>query len=398
MENNKARKLAEIIVRVRLKEVSEQDRIFLNEWLDESEKNRAMYLRIVRGECIAHRLREEENVSRSVDYLQVKRAVIRLLKRKHRRKIYIGFGMTAACIVGIIFCVIFGESEKAKEVDQESKEQVLVATASKIEDETVLVLADGSKVNLIKPESERIQQENMLIVREEGRLIYQNQEKSIVLKEAINKVITGKKPFALSLSDGTRVWLNSETELEFPVDFVKDERVVTLRGEAYFEVARDIYKPFIVKTKKIDTRVLGTSFNIKAYDDELEARATLISGKVAVQLAGRDTMAYTTLFPGMQARRKMNQDEISVRKVDVEEVLAWRNNNFIFTDEDMTVVLHVLARWYGVNFIQEGQCRNYTFSGMVTRNERLLNVLEMLTLAGGPHFEIKENNVYIREK
>lgn len=403
MENDKIRKLARIIIQVRLKSVRDEDRAYLNDWLDESEKNRAMYRRIVRGESIARRLHEEDEIRKSLDYVEVERGIIHLLERDRRRKrLRVGYwsGAVAACLIGVIFYVVSGERERVGGLEDKPREQIFVASPPIEKHHAVLILADGSRVDLIKQQPKNIRQENVLILGEEGQLIYSAQEKGEQIHEVINKVITGKEGYFLVLSDSTRVWLNGDSELEFPVSFVKQERGVTLRGEAYFEVAKDAEHPFVVKTKGLNTRVLGTSFNVKAYDNEPETSTTLLSGSVEVSLPGEegDSLASTTLSPGMQARVRENSDEISVRKVVAENVLAWRQGRFIFTDEDMLVVLHTLARWYGVNFIQEGKYRDYTFSGVVSRDEQLSSVLEMLTLAGGPRFEIKGNNIYIQEK
>ena len=405
MENDKVRKLARIIIQVRLKSVSDEDRTYLNDWLDESEKNRAMYRRIVRGECIARRLREENKINKS-DYIEVEKVVIRLLEKGRRRKrLRVGYwgGTVAACLIGIVFYVVLGERERGRVLENKPVERLFVASLPVDRHDAVLVLADGSEVDLVKQQPKDIRQENVVITGDKGQLTYRKQEKDgeeEQVQEIMNKVITGKEGYFLVLSDGTRVWLNGDSELEFPVSFAKGERVVKFRGEAYFEVAKDAEHPFIVKTKRLNTRVLGTSFNVKAYDSEPEASTTLLSGRVEVSLSGEtdDSLVNTILSPGMQARVRENRDEISVRKVVAEDVLAWRQGKFIFTDEDMSVVLHTLARWYGVNFIREGKGENYTFSGVVNRGEQLLSVLEMLTLAGGPRFEIKGNNVYIREK
>ena len=403
MERDRVRKLARIIVQVRLKNVSDADRAYLNDWLDEDERNRTMYRRIVRGECIARRIRQEDEISKSVNYIEVEKSVIHLLKnRKRERWFRIGSwgGTVAACLIGVVWYVTFGERENAGMVNDKPLEQIYVASFPEKNLETVLVLADGSKIDLERQVSRYILQENVIIEGEKGQLAYREQEKIQLESEMLNKVITGKEGYFLSLSDGTRVWLNGNSELEFPVSFVKDERVVTLRGEAYFEVARDVESPFIVQTRGLYTKVLGTSFNVKAYDDEPEVSTTLLSGKVEVCLPGDvgDSLAYATLSPGMQARVYANRNEIALRKVVAEDAIAWREGKFIFTDEEMSVVLHVLARWYGVNFIQEGKCRDYTFSGMVSRDEQLTAVLEMLTIAGGPRFDIKGKNVYIKEK
>ena len=405
MEENKAYRLARIMVQVRLKNVTDEDRAYLNDWLDESAANRAVYKRIVRGECIARRIKEEERIRETTDYRAVALRIIRMLqagrRRRLLRRVWLG-GAAAACMAGVGFFLYLLRPQAEGGVGGDAS-QVLVAAVPEEDYDAVLVLGDGSAVDLYA-EKPDIRQGNVTVTEEEGRLVYREDEAGEEAQapetEVLNKVMTGRKSCALTLGDGTRVWLNGNSQLEYPVRFLGGERVVSLRGEAYFEVAKDAAHPFIVRTESLYTKVLGTSFNIKAYAEEQEVSATLLEGSVEVSLpdetgtpAGR-----RTLVPGMQARISAESPAISVREVVAEDAVAWREGKFVFTDEDMVTVLHTLARWYGVTFIREQKGRAYTFSGMVSRDDQFFSVLDMLTLAGGPRFVIDGNNVYIKEK
>lgn len=403
MEESKVHKLARIIVQVRLKNVNEEERAYLNDWLDEHAANRAMYRRIVRGECIARRLREEEEIRNTADYREVERRIIRMLengrRRKWMRRIFWSGG-AAACAAGAL--LYWGNTFlRGGEAEHLPASQVLVAALPPEDYEAVLVLGDGSTVDLTEQASD-IRQENMVITGRDGRLSYREEEQEPVGEEKVmmNKVMTGAKGYTLTLSDGTQIWLNGSSQLEYPVRFTGKERVVTLRGEAYFEVASDSARPFIVKTEHLRTRVLGTSFNIKAYAEEGMESATLLSGKVEVSLPETDggVPVQATLLPGMQARVEHQGSEIVVKEVVAEDAIAWRQGEFIFTDEDMLTVLYTLSRWFGVDFIRGEMGNSYTFSGVISRDDQLFSVLEMLTMAGGPRFVIDGNKVYIKEK
>lgn len=403
MERNKAYELARIIVQTRLKNVSDEDRAYLNDWLDESAENRAMYKRIVRGESIARRLRMEEEISQATDYKEVEHRIVRILKNGRRRqwlRVLWWCGGAAACVAGVAFAFSW-HWQPAEGLMQVEAPRVLVAALPEKEYEAVLVLGDGSTVDLYgeKPE---IRQENTTVTDEKGRLVYREQEENAGEEETevFNKVVTGSKGYALALSDGTQVWLNGNSELEYPVRFIGGKRVVALRGEAYFEVAKDAARPFIVKTEGMDTKVLGTSFNVKAYPEEHRTGVTLLEGRVEVALpeAGGVAAVAKRLEPGMQAQVVAGESVISVKEVVAEDAIAWREGKFIFTDEDMLTVLHTLARWHGVTFIREKEGKSYTFSGMFSREEQLFAVLEVLTSAGGPHFIMDGNKVYIKER
>ena len=203
--------------------------------------------------------------------------------------------------------------------------------------------------------------------------------------------------YHLELSDGTRVWLNSESELEYPVLFGKGKRVVKLTGEAFFEVTKDASRPFIVETNDIRTRVLGTSFNIKAYQNEPAIATTLFTGKVEVALL-TDTLRRVVLVPGKQADLNLQTNHLSVGEVNLEHVIAWKEGMFMFNKENIEVVTRQIERWYGVKFIYEAGCHKYyTFNGYLSKDESLKTILDALTFTGGPKFKIDENVVYVKD-
>ena len=402
MDYNKARKLAEIIVRIRLRKVSDDERAFLNDWLDESETNRQTYRRIVRGEALARRLRAEESINASADFSDITARIARRLTRGRRRALRIAaWGSVAAVLVGIVYFAVFHEPEP--EFVPYPYRPVVIAAAPAVEAKVMLVTADGERVDLEEQIPDSIVSEQAVIRGGQGQLTYEEKsvEPSAEIKEEWNKVITSiGGEYFVTLSDGSRVWLNANTELEFPVTFVADKRIVRLKGEAYFEVARDERKPFIVETAGMRTRVLGTSFNIKAYADERDERATLLRGSVEVSLAqpvpGNAPAPRMVLEPGMQAQWQAGGHALSVQAVNPGDVIAWRRGEFVFNEEDISVVLRALSRWYGVEFIAEtGEMETYTFSGKLSKDDRLESTLEVLTLAGGPVFRVEGDKIYM---
>ena len=238
---------------------------------------------------------------------------------------------------------------------------------------------------------------------QEDKLVYDSdrmQADSVMPdKLEMNKVITTTGGFySLVLSDGTRVWLNSESELEFPVFFGKGERVVRLGGEAFFEVTPDAARPFIVRTNDIRTRVLGTSFNIKAYKNEADVITTLFTGKVDVASLA-DTTGKVVLSPGKQAGWNPQTGKLSVSEANLDNVIAWKEGMFVFNKENIEVVTRQIERWYGVKFIYEtGAKKDYTFNGYFSKDEALKSILEAFTFTGGPEFKIEGNVVYVRNK
>lgn len=406
MEYNKARQLAEIIVKIRLRKASAAERAFLNDWLDESEANRQTYKRIVRGEAIARRLKAEEDIRNSADFSALTAQIARRLTRRRLRPWRIGaWGAVAAAFAGgLLYFGILREQEPAFVPYRVAKETVIAAAAPNTDAKAMLVTADGREIDLEKQAPDSLDARQAVIRGEEGKLVYERKEAGMPeeKQEEWNKVVTSVGgEYVVELSDGTRVWLNANTTFDFPVDFVRQERVVKLRGEAYFEVAKDAKRPFIVETEGTRTRVLGTSFNVKAYPDERYERTTLLEGSVEITLAESTgtPSPRMVLEPGMQARWETGSRSLSVRAVDAEDAIAWRRGEFLFTEEDIQVVLQTLSRWYGVEFVStDEKLETYTFSGMMSKDDKLGETLEILTLAGGPAFRIEGDKVYMSKK
>lgn len=281
------------------------------------------------------------------------------------------------------------------------KELAVVGSEKKVsDDKVVLVLANGDEVGLSSRGKDSISAGGVAIVRENEQLTYKRIDHdtpdTVVRVEEWNKIVTSAGgEYTFVLSDGTRVWLNAESELEFPVDFVGEERVVRLNGEAYFEVRRDEKHPFIVETREMRTRVLGTSFNVKAYDEDSEVATTLLTGKVEVSaVAGGGDVA--VLSPGMQGVWMKEDGWMQVKKVSTDRVMAWREGLFLFDNERLSEVIKVLERWYGVDFIYDKRGdKEHVFSGSFSKDEPLTEILDILTYAGGPKFKLAGDVVQV---
>ncbi|MDE7373910.1 MAG: DUF4974 domain-containing protein, partial [Odoribacter sp.] len=206
-------------------------------------------------------------------------------------------------------------------------------------------------------------------------------------------VIPRGSEYRLVLADGSTVWLNSASELEFPEVFGAGERVVRLRGEAYFEVARDEAHPFRVETERLTVKVLGTTFNVAAYEDEAVATATLVQGAVAVSVEGAEVVR---LHPGEQAR--VSGTAVAVCEVDTEEAVAWTKGRFVFDEVRLEELMRQLERWYDVHYRFEAEeVKEIRFSGAVYRSQPLNNLFRRIEATAPVRFEEGET-VIIGEK
>ncbi|HMI60329.1 MAG TPA: FecR domain-containing protein, partial [Puia sp.] len=198
----------------------------------------------------------------------------------------------------------------------------------------------------------------------------------------------GRK-ISVVLADGTKVWLNAASSIKFTTVFSGSQRQVEIRGEAYFEVAANVKQPFVVKKMGSDyaVQVLGTQFNINAYDDEDVIRTTLLEGSVRIK--------NKILKPGQQAVAGKDQDEVTVvPNVNTGEVMSWKNGVFNFDRADIYTVMRQVARWYDVEVEYKGTITRH-FGGSISQDVNVSQVFKMLELTGAVHFTIEGRKVIV---
>jgi len=249
-------------------------------------------------------------------------------------------------------------------------------------DKAMLTLADGSKVVLNDAKDGIIANQGLTRLNKTnaGQLVYEADQSSKAAPVVYNTITTPKGgQFRIVLSDGTKVWLNAASSITFPTTFSATERKVTITGEVYFEVAKNKRVPFRVITGKQEVEDVGTCFNIKAYDDEHSISTTLVEGAVKITSGQQSAL----LQPGQQANLPNRELEpISVKTVNTETVLAWKNGNFEFESEELHAIMRQVARWYDIKVIYEGNVKPRRFTASVPRNVNLSELLEMLKFMG----------------
>ncbi|NII83080.1 MULTISPECIES: FecR family protein [unclassified Pedobacter] len=244
----------------------------------------------------------------------------------------------------------------------------------------VLTLADGTVVDLDDAKNGQIANQNGIVIRKakNGQLEY-------IIKEIPNAAATGSNTIAtprggqyqVSLPDGTKVWLNAATTLKYPYVFAKNERLVELNGEAYFEVSKDHTRPFKVKTDVQTVEVLGTHFNINAYSDENIVKTTLLEGAVKVSA----TSGSVNLHPGEQSLLNANSARLSINEqVDIDKEMAWKNNIFSFDNDDLQTIMRQISRWYDVDVVYQGKITSEKYVGEIPKNSNLAEVFKILEL------------------
>ncbi|MBL7736094.1 MAG: FecR domain-containing protein [Chitinophagaceae bacterium] len=266
-----------------------------------------------------------------------------------------------------------------------------------VSSKAMITLADGSAVSLDSLNNGLLAEQGgvRLLKLDDGQIAYKPSEGETTREVQYNALYNprGSKVIDMTLSDGSHVWLNAGSSITYPVAFVGNDRKVSIKGEAYFEVAVDASKPFFVTKGDIEVKVLGTHFNVNAYDDEKDIRVTLLEGSVKVSRhaepdpapkaqAGKDKKGGSvTLRPGQQALATGEQ-VVAKSDVDLDVVMAWKNGLFQFDYTPMDVVLKELSRWYNVDVVYEKGVPDIKLWGEMKRDLTLTQALKGLVKIG----------------
>jgi transmembrane sensor len=327
---------------------------------------------------------ESDQLFESVQQKMQQRKEPALMRRLHWLKWTAA--AAAACVLAFAGYQLFRETGNTSAVSEltiqeTTKPDFLPGKKNK----AVLILADNSQIILDSTNAGILGKQGSSMIRkaENGEIIY---ETGTDLHQSSNPVynileIPVGGEYSLVLSDGSKVWLNAASRLKFPVKFTGGSREVEVTGEAYFEIAKDKSKPFRVRFNNSTVEVLGTHFNVSAYKNDNVQAVTLLEGAVKVLNA----VSEVRMKPGEQARLSA-ANTINVKKVDVEEAVAWKNGYFSFADEDIKSIMKKLARWYGFSAEYHGDVDTERFGGMISRFKNISEVLSMFERTGTIQF------------
>ena len=379
--------IAQLIAEELTGTIDEKDRVVLARWLDEDERHREEYADILESLKTGNEAWKDQERGRQLMESRWGAVKSHTVQKTGR---WITWSKYAAVIVLFVSIGIFW-------LVNEEKQEVENGTVAQIEHGSMkaqLVLANGKKVDL-RPETSLQLEEvgGTRILTSDNRIKYSGKD-SLAGQSAEVKYNTLIVPrggeFSLELADGTRVWLNAESRLRYPVAFTGKERKVEMEGEVYFEVAKNKEKPFIVTVNGVDIRVLGTSFNVSAYQEEVVT--TLVEGKVQLKKGNEQVI----LSPNQQAI--WSDDEFRVKQVDARNYVLWKEGIFYFEDVDLETILDDMARWYNVNvFYMNPVLKEMKFSVEIRRYGDINEILRRIGQTKRVKFEIKDRTINVYE-
>lgn len=295
-----------------------------------------------------------------------------LKERKRRRK----FWIPAAAVILIGFLITY-QLHRMSRPDSDPRE--LVDEELKVVpggNEALLTLENGKQYFLSDEAEGILDEDRNWIIRKpkEGLISFESQNPAASLNLLTNRIETPKGGmYQLVLPDGSKAWLNSASSISFPSNFSQKERRISVKGEVYLEVEKDSARPFRVETPYQKIEVLGTKFNINAYEDEPYTRTSLLEGSVKVHGAEKEAV----LQPGLEMRTS-KEGEDKVDEADLEAILAWKEGLFQFDRVELDVLMRQLGRWYDVEIEYLGAYPQDEFVGKIERSEDIHNILDIL--------------------
>lgn len=407
-------RIKELITRHLKSELSNEESKELESWIQDSEKNRSLFHELTDPVALAENLQEfheaklaiREKIERSIgETMPATRTAAPVRNLRPRTRVYAAACVLIALCTGIYYWSTRSPTPaiaKTANASQLLKNDILPGGTK-----AILKLADGSTILLDSAKNGKLADEgNAEIVKQAGgKLTYKlsaaNPASTPLVYNTLSTPRAGQ--FEVTLPDGTKVWLNNASSLRYPTAFTGQDRIVTLSGEAYFEVAPIVAAsghgrmPFKVNvtpsaetTQGILVEVLGTHFNIMAYSNEAAVQTTLLEGKVKVSRGSREAV----LQPGEQAAIGQNDNWSLLKGVDTEGVVDWKNGLFHFDHADLPAVMRQLARWYDVDVEYQGMIPAHVYEGDIHRDLTLTQVLENLANKD-VHFQLEGRKVIV---
>lgn len=327
------------------------------------------------------------------DQEQIKQRIFNRIERKRKMRSVGGYWWLAAASLLAFSGYYFMHQTPVKppvKVAQEAKPVPVITPGT---NKAILILGNGGKVDLNAAANGRIAQAGNTMVDKvrNGQLVYEKGGNATEI--TYNTIVTPRGgQYQVVLADGTRVWLNAASSLKFPTAFTGTDRHVELTGEAYFEVAKNKDLPFTVSAGNVRVNVLGTSFNVSAYEDDECNKTTLLEGSVQIVRNNQRL----SLAPGQQAVSEGNDQPVQLKTVNAEDAIAWKNGYFSFKKEDIRSVMRKIARWYDVDVTFQGDISNSVLGGSVSRTQNINEILSYLELTGIAHFKIEARTIVVK--
>lgn len=370
--------------------ISEKDKLLLDKWIKSSPENEKLFASL----CLKKSFEVKSELYKSFELQNRYSHIERTIRRKSNlRMIYRYSSIAAAVLLPILIVLVLVKYPK-----QIHDKVTLTGQINPGKSSAILYTSDGKSIDLEKEE---------FVIKDVNGANIENKNRSLVYKkdslrgqELMEKISRVEVPrggeYNMVLSDGTKVWLNSESSIKYPIRFLGKNRIVRVSGEVYFDVAHDKQRPFIVVANNAKIEVLGTEFNIRAYNDEDYIATTLVEGKVRTWTGNNKP---SVLEPSQQYVLNKKTGSSKITKVDIEQYIAWKNGLFVFNRRRLEDILNIISKWYDVEiFFEVNSLRDIVFSGRLKKYDNAEALLKIFEEMEDVKFKIKGKIIYVRKK
>lgn len=389
--DEKASRVAYLIAGFIRHTLTETEHDELDAWVESSDENMLLF----------EELTDEKNIEANLAWMDKTKTEesLELTKKKieftpeqrnlKAKKWLYGIAASVILLIGAFGIYKIINNKQSKQTSIAINEQSQIQPGG---NKATLTLSNGNVIDLVSTPNGLIKGDSGTIINKsnDGEILY-NDSGTINSAASYNTLTTPKGgQYKVQLPDGSQVWLNAASSLKYPTAFATSERIVELKGEGYFEITKDRTKPFKVKlADSSEVKVLGTHFNVMAYENEKSKDVTLLEGSVQITKGNNQQ----NLTPGQQGRI-ISSKIVLVNNVDTDQVIGWKNEQFIFHDADIQSIMRQVARWYDVDIKYETTNTQH-FNATISRNEPVLRLLHILEETGQIHFKTENKIIYV---
>lgn len=379
-------RISYLITRYQRNVLSEEEKAELEEWINSVPSRKDLFYRLNDEFFLQQKYKQDSGINSDLAYHL-------FLRRTSSKRRVVGkvIWKSVAAVIAVFLCIYWLLSEEQNK-DYGSTNGFVEVMFPAGENKAVLTLEDGKEMLLGDSLKATIEQGQDVVaeVVSEGLVYTKERNKTTKVGNHVLRVPRNGE-FTLVLSDGTKIWLNSDSKVCYPTRFVGKERKIRLEGEAYLQVAYDENKPFVVELANVKIGVLGTSFNVRAYHDEDVVQTTLVEGRVYMATDKQNVI----LAPNEQGCVDVDGC-LSKRQVDVRLYTGWKEGRFIFEGQTLEEIMRTLSRWYDLQIVFDTEVAKYiNFTGNLKRYDDFDQILSMLELACSAKFVVKDKTVHI---
>lgn len=357
----------------------------ITEWIRNEKRSGKILHDLSQPAYYAHQAARRKELDKKYDWSDF----IHTQKRKIYRRNILFIGYAASLVLFLtVGTYMFSEKKQQTGIDVTIQPNLLPGSMK-----AYLTLGNGREIALEKQFTFTEKDGTLIQTNDTGVLFYEKMAKPDTNPQFhILRTPRGAE-YHLILADGTDVWINSESELTYPAQFTGKNREVALKGEAYFEIARDQEHPFYVNSSNLQVHATGTAFNVMAYDDDDLLKITLIEGSVNIE---ENTQVISALSPHWQFALNKTDGTYQITQVDPRTATAWKDGSFFFDNEPLSSIIRKLSRWYSIVIqCSKPQLNQYQFSGEIRKYENVCKVLDMLKMTNEITYTVEENQIII---